>query len=249
MELLRHNFVINLRQRGDRLSHAQEEFKKLGLPCTRFEAIWMQNGAVGCTMSHIKCLEKAIERDYEQCFICEDDITFTDVSQMKESLIQFHNSTEPWDVLMIGGNLREKGTPARSYCARVNRALTTTGYVVKRHYYGTLLNNFKTSLGLLIKHNSPNVYALDRYWESLQHKDRWYILMPLTVTQYANYSDIENKSVDYTNVMLHERMNYELVKKDRPYTRMHKSKRGTRRHLREASKRKRGKQVFRYNIC
>ena len=36
----------------------------------------------------------------------------------------------------------------------------------------------------------------------LQYKDQWYCLLPLTVIQYADYSDIEKKVVNYENMML-----------------------------------------------
>ena len=76
MELLQNNFVINLESRLDRLVHVEAEFRKIDLKCNRFNAIKMKNGAVGCTLSHIKCLELAIQNNYDQVFICEDDITF-----------------------------------------------------------------------------------------------------------------------------------------------------------------------------
>jgi len=33
-------------------------------------------------------------------------------------------------------------------------------------------------------------------------QDYWYIITPLTVTQYDNYSDIENKDTAYSSVIL-----------------------------------------------
>ena len=65
-----------MEQREDRLKHAKEEFKKMGINAQRFNAVKLASGAVGYTMSHIKCLELAKERNYDQVFIYEDDITF-----------------------------------------------------------------------------------------------------------------------------------------------------------------------------
>ena len=77
MELFEHTFFINLNHRTDRLEHVTQEFNKMGITAERIEGIQPKSPAVGCTLSHIKCLELAKTRDYEEVFICEDDITFT----------------------------------------------------------------------------------------------------------------------------------------------------------------------------
>ena len=46
------------------------------------------------------------------------------------------------------------------------------------------------------------LYAIDMYWKHLQSKDNWYLLYPLTVTQYENYSDIEKRNTNYNHLML-----------------------------------------------
>ena len=78
MNLLQHTFYINLESRKDRLEEVQVELSKIGVVGERFNAIETKTGSIGCTMSHIRCLELAKERCYEQIFICEDDICFLD---------------------------------------------------------------------------------------------------------------------------------------------------------------------------
>ena len=75
MELLNHTFVINLDHRTDRLEHVTKEFEKMGINAERISGIQPKSPAIGCTMSHIKCLELAKTRNYKQVFISEDDIT------------------------------------------------------------------------------------------------------------------------------------------------------------------------------
>mgnify|MGYP006422344223 CR=1 FL=1 len=72
MELLKHTLFINLEHRKDRLEHAMNEFKILGIEAERVDAVKPKSGAVGCTMSHIKCLELAKKRDYDYVFIAPD---------------------------------------------------------------------------------------------------------------------------------------------------------------------------------
>ena len=74
MDILQNTFYINLEHRTYRLEHVKNELKKIGVEGERFNAIKTKSGAIGCTLSHIKCLEIAKERKYEEVFICEDDI-------------------------------------------------------------------------------------------------------------------------------------------------------------------------------
>ena len=59
MELFTNTLFINLASRTDRLEHVISEFGKFGLTPERVDAVKMASGAVGCTLSHIKCLEIA----------------------------------------------------------------------------------------------------------------------------------------------------------------------------------------------
>ena len=45
------------------------------------------------------------------------------------------------------------------------------------------------------------IYAIDKYWFRLQEKHTWYLIVPLTVVQKEDYSDIEKKQTNYTRVM------------------------------------------------
>ena len=91
MTLLDTIFYINLEKRKDRLAHVQEELAKLGIPGERVCAIETADGAIGCTLSHIKCLELAKQRHYPFVFVCEDDIQFTNPQVFLENLHKFYS--------------------------------------------------------------------------------------------------------------------------------------------------------------
>ena len=210
MELLKHTFFINLDVRTDRLEHVSKQLEILGIENPeRFSAIVNERGYIGCTQSHIRCLEMAIERGYEQVFICEDDIQFTDIDTFKKSFEEFHNDNIEWDVLLVAGNNHEPYRVVKDSYMQIYNCQTTTGYVVKKHYYQELLNNFRESLYGLEK-NPENLnetslyykYGLDRSWTLLQEKDKWFIITPFTVIQKYSYSDIEKVWVDYSKIML-----------------------------------------------
>ena len=203
MELLKHTLFINLEHRKDRLVHVTKQFETLGISAERFNAVKTTAGAIGCTISHIKCLELAAERGYDQIFICEDDITFLNVDIFKDSLTKFHNSGLKWDVLFISGNNSPPFQQTSDFCVRVSNCRCGTGYVVRKYYYNTLIQNMREGLKNLMREpeNKP-MYALDMYWNPLQQRDNWYLLIPLTVVQAPCYSDIEQCNVNYQHLML-----------------------------------------------
>jgi GR25 family glycosyltransferase involved in LPS biosynthesis len=163
-------------------------------------------GAIGCTLSHIRAIETAKQREYEYVFICEDDITFLNPEVLMTNLKKFSENDEiNWDLLIIGGNNVPPYQKINDYCCRVFYCQTTTGYIVKNHYYDVLLKNFKESSQLLMRNMTPEgkrAFALDIYWKRLQMEDFWYMIIPPTVTQYENYSDIEERDTDYKHLML-----------------------------------------------
>ena len=54
---------------------------------------------------------------------------------MMKSLKKFNNKINTWDVLLIGGNVIQPYTQIEDFCLKVTNIQTTTGYVVKKHYY------------------------------------------------------------------------------------------------------------------
>ncbi len=204
MELFKHTLFINLEARKDRLEHAEKEFKKMNIIAERFNAVKLASGAVGCTMSHIKCLELAKQRNYEQVFVCEDDIVFKNPELLKKNITKFsENKDIQWDVLIIGGNSVPPYMKVGDYCARILNCQTTTGYIVKKSFYDILINNMKEGVKHLMKNpENKRQYAIDIYWKRLQMQYFWYMITPPTVSQYENYSDIEGKNMSYDHLLL-----------------------------------------------
>lgn len=204
IEEINHIFYINLLHRTDRNFHVQQQLEKVGFKnFIRFNAIELKNGAIGCTLSHIKLIEYAIEKNLPHVLIVEDDIFFTNPEQFKNSLNGFLKSKIDFDVLLFAGNNVGKTVQINDFCVKVSQCQTTTGYLVKNNYFKTLLENFKNGLNLFIHNTSLHtLFAIDKYWFNLQMIHNWYLLVPLTVTQISNYSDIEKRNTNYDKVML-----------------------------------------------
>jgi GR25 family glycosyltransferase involved in LPS biosynthesis len=200
---IQHALFINLESRKDREIELMDEFKKLDIPIHRMNAIQLKNKRVACSMSHLKCLEKAKNNNWDHVLIVEDDIQFLNPTIFIENLNQFLSSEIKWDVLLFAGNNVPPYTKYSDFCVKVNKCQTTTGYLVLNHYYDTLIKNIKEGITLLIK--TPNdhfFYAIDKHWLSLQEKDNWFLITPLTVIQREGFSDIENKNTNYSSLLL-----------------------------------------------
>lgn len=200
MKNMNHVLYINLNRRTDRKQHVERQLSLLGITGTRMPAVFHKKGYLGCIMSHIQCIQHAQAQQWESVCIMEDDITFTNTDVFNKSLS--HVLNKQWDVLLLGTNMAPPFEQIDEYHARVFNAQTTTGYIVKQHYYETLLKNYQESLALLTEHSVKSLYAIDIYWKRLQKTDLWYVLTPLTVVQLPGYSDIENAYTDYSRAML-----------------------------------------------
>ena len=204
---------INLDTRPDRNEHVVNELKKIEvIDPERFKAIKLDNGALGCSMSHLKCVELAKQKDYDYVLICEDDIEFLDPELFLTQLNKFLVSDINWDVVLIAGNNMLPYKPINDLCIQIYNCQTTTGYIVKKHYYDKLIKNYKEGIQNLIKNSDNNEYKIDKYWFKLQRSDNWYLIIPLTIIQREDYSDIEKKTTNFKNYMLNYNKTYKPSK-------------------------------------
>ena len=198
-----HSFFINLNHRTDRKQHVEKQLHSIGIfNPTRFSAIKLPNGAIGCGMSHLRCLEHARDNAWDHVLIVEDDIQFLDPTLFVNQMNAFLRNQKEWDVLLLGGNNVPPYREVDTTCIQVSFCQTTTGYLVKNHYFETLINNIRSGISHLIREpNNHIMYAIDKFWILLQRQDKWLLIVPLTVTQREDYSDIERRPTNYKRAM------------------------------------------------
>jgi GR25 family glycosyltransferase involved in LPS biosynthesis len=200
---IKHAFYINLDSRPDRKEFVETQLKTIGIEATRFNAIKLKNGAIGCSMSHLKCLEIAKANKWPHVLIVEDDINFLNPELFVTQLNKFLFNHKNFDVILIAGNNIPPYKTIDDTCVQVTRCQTTTGYLVNGHYIDILINNYKTGIQNLMREPANHFeYAIDKYWFNLQQTGKWYLIIPLTVTQRADYSDIEKGQTNYAHLML-----------------------------------------------
>jgi len=200
---IKHAFYINLSSRPDRKQHVESQLNTIGIKAERFNAIKLANGALGCSMSHLRCLETAKANSWPHVLIVEDDIKFLNPNLFKTQLNLFLSNHKAWDVVLIAGNNVPPYIKIDDTCVKVSTCQTTTGYLVNADYFDVLIDNFRTGIKNLIEFpDQRGKYAIDKYWFRLQKKDNWFLIIPLTVTQREDYSDIEKRPTNYTPVMI-----------------------------------------------
>jgi hypothetical protein len=182
---------INLDERTDRRNHMEKMTKTFGDKVIRFPAIRHSPGNIGASKSHIAVLKMALENDWKNVLILEDDAEWNDfyVGYGKlKTLVQ-----SDYDAILLGG------TAVRYYPHnhKLVNAQCGTAYLVNGHYIKTILACFEEALPKLIETGNGPLYALDMYWKPMQERDNWFVIMPPMVYQVPGYSDIENMEVDY----------------------------------------------------
>jgi len=182
------HFYINLEKRPERNAETITELKKLGIKKpNRFNAITHDIPLVGCARSHIACLEKAKELGWDYVIIFEDDLK---IESKKKCIEKFNKYIKKdfWDVLYLGCWNYLPPQKVSEDLAKVVRAVCLHAYIVKSHYYDTLINHLKESVELKLI-NDVRENNNDEYIYTLQAKDNWYTLLPIHITQKNGFSD------------------------------------------------------------
>ena len=206
---IKNAIYINLESRNDRRAHVEAQLAalKYGMPnltTERFNAIKNAvHGAIGCSMSHMRCIQIAKQRGWDHVLVCEDDVQFTNVPLFLTQLSKFMATVPDWDVVLLAGNNIPPFRVVNDACVQISNCQTTTAYVVKSHYYDTLIDNYRAGINKLMRQPTQKLdYAIDRYWFELQRRDRWFLITPLSVVQREDYSDIEQRVTNYGHLML-----------------------------------------------
>lgn len=185
---------INLEYRTDRKECIEKELSIFpSEKVIRFNAIREKYGYIGCTKSHIGCLELAKQNNWENVLIVEDDMVWKNLNNNIPLIKRL--ASQPYDVIIFGGGqiIYDKNTYKLGSCTLAHC------YLVSNHYYQPLIDNLNEGLKLLLEDMTCSKYANDQYWKHLQKKDNWYIIQPPVAIQKITYSDNERRIAVFSN--------------------------------------------------
>ncbi len=197
---LNQHFYINFDKRKDRNGECITELRKLGIKKpNRFSAIEHENGHYGCGLSHIEVLKKAKEYNWDYCIVFEDDIVIEGKKALLQKIEKYIHYD--FDVLYLGCWVRDhKPRVIEKDLIQIGKAQTTHAYIVKQHYYDTLIKNLEDSMKEKnIKDTEAN--NIDNYIGILQKKDKWLCLRPIHVSQRDGFSDNFKKVRNLKNII------------------------------------------------
>lgn len=189
---------INLAHRTDRREQVESELQKLGVSnYTRFDAIRnTTHGGLGCVSSHIQCLNNGLASGKPYIMVLEDDVEFK-MSRDEWLELLFHLASLDFDVVTMDYNEKhgQFAPCAHPFFKRVLKSHNLTFYIVAAHYVPTLRKNFEVSRTLLSLIGQYNTFAVDRWWNLLQQKHKWYTYYKRLAEQRGGYSDIGQRVV------------------------------------------------------
>lgn len=201
MENISAILYINLQRRNDRLEHITKEIAKVCSDETkvyRIDAVACEPGALGCTLSHQKALEFALEHpEWSHVLVLEDDFTFRDDVHVEDNIKRLVTHDASMDVALFAFGSAVLRPTANDSIFKVESSQTTAGYLVSQTYIPVLLANFAEASTDMALNGFRPASCVDMHWKCLQPIGNWYTMVPSLGYQYANYSDIDRRPVNY----------------------------------------------------
>ena len=132
--------------------------------------------------------------NWRQIAIFEDDAEISTKSpdEFKEQLsgaLDELTRIGKWDILLLAtANKQETSLPDKKYISRVTGSTTSSGYIIKSHYYEKLLGLFEYINTMMEKDKwtagGHEPWALDQKWIDLQKLDAWYCCKSDIITRH-----------------------------------------------------------------
>ncbi len=177
---------INLDERTDRRASLEAHLTNYDIE--RVAAIKHEEGFIGCALSHIKCLQIALQRNYDIVCIIEDDFTFVNNNNFNNIILP--PSLYDYDILLLCNRIRDREQIDENF-SRVYECSWTSGHLIKRNLFEPLIANLQESIELIKNNGEHHNNHLDIYWNKLFRTDFVAITHNhLFATQAEGYSDI-----------------------------------------------------------
>jgi GR25 family glycosyltransferase involved in LPS biosynthesis len=143
-------------------------------------------GELGILETHIKLIKEAKEQNLKSILIMEDDVYFT---KEIENFDDYMNSVPiDWDMLFIGGNHLYGNTPIK-----VNKKIMKVNHTLAIHCLGVK----HTIYDVILEITKRRMKQIDNYYADLQKGYNAYCFTPNMALQYEDFSDIQNRNVNY----------------------------------------------------
>jgi GR25 family glycosyltransferase involved in LPS biosynthesis len=192
-------YCISLEHRDDRKISFVSQVKKHNLGNFEFykavngneihNPYFLNNGAYGLILTNIEILNDCVKNNYKKVLILEDDCYFTDDVKNIDEFFNF--LPDDWDMFYLGGNHNGQNP------VKINDKILKLNYTFTTHFVAIKETMFSLILDNLNNFSSP----IDVIYSKIQNSHNVYCSEMCVAKQINGYSDIENKIVDYHNVI------------------------------------------------
>ena len=185
-------YVINLKHRTDRWQHINNLFGK-SFNLIRVDAVKHKNGAVGCFMSHQKCIKMAKDKNMDNIIVLEDDCTIAksyknNLAQKLREVKNYLEKRNDWDIFLGGCNRTQtRNINGKLDCKNNNLLKINKGKCTHFMMYNKSSYDFFLS-------QDPTTNVIDLVWHC---KLRAVVVVPFFAYQLPGKSDIEKQTLDY----------------------------------------------------
>lgn len=201
-------YCISLESRIDRREYLKTQFKKLDHKI-HFNIVKKNLDPIkGCLESHIECIREANKLNFENILIFEDDILINEkvLNNIKNVYIP-----ENFDMFYLGYHINN-GIRYGKNILKILSGQTTHAYIINKRVFNYILNNINKDWDNISnwsiknkyeKLTNYNVRAIDLFYSKWVHeiRNKTYGIYPILIYQKPDFSDIENRNIDYRNLM------------------------------------------------
>lgn len=175
--------VINLKERKDRRKEVKKVLNRKKINFDFYITTKNINPKRGCLLSHLDIIKYGIKTGIKYLIIFEDDILFIKSPHIMKTL------PPDWDMIYLGGTVHRIFDNKYPGYSRVS-TWTTHAYILNLQN-GALINK------VLACESFDG--EIDRYYlEEIHPYFNCYMTNPMICIQNENYSDIENRMVNYS---------------------------------------------------
>ena len=199
-------YYINLDHRTDKRHHMETNVLSyfagtpLAARVARFPAIRHDNGAVGCSLSHLEIARKARATGARYYLVFEDDFEFLigkeEFHKFLGRLFNTQDQGTPLDfkVVMLAYNALHV-EPYNDLLHQSNNVQTTAGFIVNCAYLDELIACWENGISRFLETGEHWHWACDQCWKALQ-KEKWFISAIRIGKQKPAFSDISQQWVN-----------------------------------------------------
>tara|TARA_R110000824_G_scaffold104379_3_gene247825 strand:- start:4743 stop:5378 length:636 start_codon:yes stop_codon:yes gene_type:complete len=198
-------YCINLERRPDRWESFKQVWSPYDLKISKFSAVDAQDlmyekgeyanhshfhnlGSLGCTLSHIQVLERALYSKQKEILILEDDAV-----PCEDFVGRFNTAyselPDDYQFCYVGGSNITPPEKLTGHVGIAKNTKSTAGYLIKTALAPTIIQFVKAQM-----FNA----AIDEVYAAAQQQLPIHIFTPRLIHQEEGYSDIINQNVNYS---------------------------------------------------